>query len=227
MNGCADRAGDAAAYVLGALEADEARAFLRHVDECAICREELEQFGQIARVLPMAAPQYEAPRGLKRAVMKEISGAAAPRRVPARRLGTRPIWSPLPRWSGVLAGGLAAAAAAVVLTVSGSGPDSHTLAAQVVGVPGSAQLRLTGQRAELILRHFREPSSGHIYEVWTKRPGGAIEPTTALFAVTAAGAADVTVPGKLPVHSQVMVTQEPAGGSQRPTTSPIIVASLD
>ena len=32
---------DAAPYVLGALEPEEARAFVRHLERCAVCRDEV------------------------------------------------------------------------------------------------------------------------------------------------------------------------------------------
>lgn len=51
-------------------------------------------------------------------------------------------------------------------------------------------------------------------------------PTTALFGVNAAGAADVGIPGSLHGVTLMMVTPEPAGGSPVPTHSAVITASL-
>ncbi|MGH2892675.1 MAG: zf-HC2 domain-containing protein, partial [Solirubrobacteraceae bacterium] len=38
---------DVAAYALGALAAAEADAFLRHLDACAVCRDELASFEEV------------------------------------------------------------------------------------------------------------------------------------------------------------------------------------
>ena len=54
----------------------------------------------------------------------------------------------------------------------------------------------------------------------------APSPPRALFSVSSSGAADVGVPGDLDGVTQVLVSQEPAGGSLAPTTAPVIVAPL-
>jgi hypothetical protein len=51
-------------------------------------------------------------------------------------------------------------------------------------------------------------------------------PTSALFGVTASGDGDVDVPGNLKGITEVLVTPEPAGGSQTPTHAPVIRAVL-
>jgi hypothetical protein len=85
---------------------------------------------------------------------------------------------------------------------------------------------VAGGRAELIVRHLPPPPAGRIYEVWLKRAGQQPSPTSALFSVTTTGAGDVGVPGDLRGVSEVLVTQEPAGGSLVPTDGPVIVATL-
>ena len=47
-----------------------------------------------------------------------------------------------------------------------------------------------------------------------------------LFSVTHSGAGSVGVPGSLSGVSKVLVTDEPLGGSLKPTRTPIIVASV-
>jgi hypothetical protein len=98
--------------------------------------------------------------------------------------------------------------------------------ASVIGSPGTAQLRVAAGSAELVVRRLPRPPSGEIYEVWLQRPGRAPSPTSALFSVTATGAADVGVPGNLHGVVRVMVTVEPDGGSRVPTHPPLIVANL-
>jgi hypothetical protein len=112
------------------------------------------------------------------------------------------------------------------LVVSPGPRSTRLIQARVVDSPGRAQLRVTGGHARLIVNRIPPPPAGLIYEVWLERGRGAPSPTGALFTVTAAGAADVDVPGNLHGVSQVTVTREPAGGSRSPTHAPVILARL-
>ncbi len=82
-----DCGGDVAAYALGALDAAEADAFLRHLDTCAVCRDELAAFQEVVTVLPMSAPRHRASPELRRRVLRAIDDeparAGAPRRAAA------------------------------------------------------------------------------------------------------------------------------------------------
>ena len=62
--------------------------------------------------------------------------------------------------------------------------------------------------------------------MWLNRPGRRPQPTSALFNVTGAGDAEVDVPGDLRHVGQIMVTPEPAGGTQVPTHPAVITAQL-
>jgi anti-sigma-K factor RskA len=219
---------DVAAYALGALEPEEADAFRRHLEQCAVCRDELAVFEQVARELPLAAEQYRAPETLRRSVLRAVG--ERPKAAAAgepRRAGTRRGWFSLSRPGLALAGVLAAVVIAIGALALTSG-SSHTrvLNAHVSGSTGTAQVRLNGGRAQLVVHDFRPPPPGKIYEVWLQRGKGSPQPTTALFSVTAKGDGDVDVPGNLHGVDQVLVTPEPAGGSKVPTHSPVITAQL-
>ena len=214
---------DAAAYVLGALEPDEAEAFRRHLETCAVCRDEVSSLRHVADALPMAAPQYPVPHGLRRRVL----GAARrkPRQAPpsARASPARwPMGVSLPALAGGLAAVIVAVIVAVVLASAGS-PGARVIQAST----GNAELRIAGGRGELIVRALPQPPTGQIYEVWLARPNHPFTPTSALFGVTTAGQAYVGVPGDLNGVSEVLVTPEPAGGTKVPTHTPVIVARLD
>jgi anti-sigma-K factor RskA len=219
---------DAAAYALGALEPREAEAFRRHMAVCAVCHDEVAAFGQVADALPMSAPQLRPPPGLRKRVIRAVRADATENiRQPARRSrrGLRFRFA-MPRAAAAI--GVAVAAAVAVIggvELSSGGSGSRVIQARVIGIPGTAQLRLSGGHAELIVRHLAPPPAGRIYEVWLQRRG-ALSPTRALFSVTANGAGDVGVPGALRGVSAVLVTQEPDGGSLVPTHAPVIVARL-
>ena len=204
--------GDGAAYVLGALEPDEADEFRRHLDRCATCGAEVAGMGPVADALLMSVPQYRPPAGLRRRMLRTVR-AESRRKQPARRRA--------PALSGALA--LALVGLVIALALHGSA-GVKVLHARVLDSTATADVRLTGGHAELIVRHLPAPSAGRIYEVWLERPGARPAPTTALFSVTAAGAADVGVPGNLAGVRDILVTDEPAGGSTVPTSRPLIVA---
>jgi hypothetical protein len=219
---------DVAAFALGALEPAEAEAFARHLETCAVCRDELEAFQQVVDLLPMTAPAFKASpklrRHLRRAIAAEphpAAGTASSSRRPRR--SWRPEWLPRPVLG--IAAGLAVIAVALVIVLSG-GSSTRVVEAQVTG-HGSASLKISGHRGELIVQHFAAPPTGKIYEVWLVRGKQAPQPTSALFDVNADGNGDVDVPGSLAGVDQVLVTPEPAGGSKVPTHTPVIAAKLD
>jgi anti-sigma-K factor RskA len=221
--------GDVAAYALGALDPAESDAFVRHLDTCAVCRDELASFQEVVNALPMSAPPHRASPELRRRVLRAMNDepvrAGAPRRA-ARGRGRRSRWG-LPR--PVLAVGTALAvvvlAFAIISLTSSSGPAPKVIQAKVTG-PGTAELRIARGQAELVVHDFSPPPAGKIYQVWLQRGQASPSPTMALFSVTAAGDGQVDVPGSLHGVSHVLVTPEPAGGSKVPTHSPVITASL-
>jgi anti-sigma-K factor RskA len=220
---------NAAPYVLGALPDEEYETFRRHLDACAVCREEVAAMQPVADALAAVAPQLEPPPVLKEQIMSSVREDAARRpgsvrsraRVPFLRgsLGARPA--------------LAAAATIVVALIvtvsllggSGRGGGARVIDAQVLARGASASLRVSSGHAELSIAGMPQTSPGRVYEVWVER-GGVPHPTNALFNVTNAGRATVSVPGSVGGASAVMVTSEPLGGSRTPTRAPVIIAKL-
>jgi hypothetical protein len=133
---------------------------------------------------------------------------------------------------------LHAAVAATILLAAGvvagivlSGSDSGTRRVPAIvrapGTPGArASLSLGADGNRLEVQDFPPPPRGRVYQVWLKPPGNRPpEPTDALFTVHD-GAATVAVPGRLDDVEQVLVTDEPTGGSRAPTRKPVIIATL-
>jgi anti-sigma-K factor RskA len=219
--------GDVAAYALGALEATESEAFQRHLETCAVCPVELAAFQQVVDDLAISPALHPAPVELRRRVMRAV--ADEPRLHPeARRERQRSrLRLSLPRPTLAFSSGLGAVAAAiaVVIVVLSGGSSTRIIPTHVTG-PGSASLRLSGNHARLVVRDFPAPPRGDIYEVWLQHGGSAPSPTKALFSVTGSGDGDVDVPGSLKGVSHVLVTPEPAGGSEIPTHPAVISATL-
>jgi anti-sigma-K factor RskA len=221
--------GDAAAYVLGALEPAEANAFREHLATCVVCRDEVTAFQEVADQLPLTAPAQPVPPGLKTRIMAEVNAdarAAAPSATPRARRGWLPAWLVMPS-----PGFAAAAAVAVLVVVVGviaigtSGSTTHVYNASVTW-PGSAAVHITNGRGELVVNRMPAPPATKVYEVWLQRGRGRPQPTAALFTPTASGSGSVDVPGNLHGVSLVMVTPEPVGGSTVPTHAPVLITRL-
>jgi anti-sigma-K factor RskA len=219
--------GDAAAYALGALEPDEAEAFRRHLETCAICRDELAALMPVADLLPMAAPQQPVPRGLRRRVLAQARTDARAAGGEGAQGGGRagaPAARPRLRRP-MVAGGLVAAVVAAVIAgvvlLSGGTGGTRVFPASV----GHATLYVSAGRAQLVVRRLPVPRHGRVYEVWLLRPHRAPS-RSSLFVVGPAGSARVNVRGDIHGVSGVAVTQEPAGGTSRPTSAILIVTPV-
>jgi anti-sigma-K factor RskA len=228
---------DAAAYVLGALEDDELQRYGEHMQGCAQCRAEVAELQVVVDELPMSVPAAAAPEGLRERILADVRSEAELLNA-AGHAADKPIESGRPwyrRHDFLLGAGAAATAglAALVAVLIAVGSSSH---AKIVVTPGkgvgtarSAEVSLKqgNGRAELIVAHMPPPSLGRIYEVWLVHDSGAPKPTNALFSVTSGGSGAVDVPNSLHGVKEVLVTSEPAGGSQHPTRAPVIAVALN
>lgn len=225
-----DCGADAAGYALGALAADEAEAFRRHVSGCIVCRDEVAALQAMVGALSMAAPQLRAPNSLKRQTLSRlrVESKATKRHISPTVL--IPALS-MARRGALATGGLLAAAAVCVGALgiaAGSTRVTKIVPAAVIdqGEFADAVLHVGAGNTQLIVSHMPAPPNGEIYQVWLKRPGKAPEPTSTLFSVTSSGTGTADVQGSLHGVSEVMVTPEPLGGSVVPTHAPVIVAPL-
>jgi hypothetical protein len=229
------------AWLLGALPEDDAEGFRAHLAECADCRADAESLRVAVDALPASAPPALPPPALKGRVMAivereasllEAAGPEADRAAPQRRRRRR-----LPQLAGLtLRPALATALVLLLLAVGGGAAllgrealdqDARVVAARVDPELGGARasLEVDGDRARLVGRRLPAPPAGRVYQVWLDRGGAAPEPTSALFSTRRDGSASVDVPGSLEGVRAVMVTDEPAGGSAKPTGRIILTAS--
>jgi hypothetical protein len=241
--------GNAAPYVLAALTDEEHDAFVRHLESCSVCREEVAALQVVASALPAAAPQLSAPPELKHRLMSSVREDARKREAQERsgsrmrRREARPARTgdgALPAWLqwrpnlAVAALAVAVVALAVVALdaggkggAGGTGGATRVVRAQVLSPRASASLSVSGGHAQLNIADMPQSAPGHVYEVWLKRSAsGRALPTDALFTVNADGAATVGVPGSVKGVKEVMVTSEPLGGSSVPTLPALIVARV-
>lgn len=219
----------AAAYVLGALHAEEADRYERHIHACSACGREVGRLQPSTDLLAQAAPSVHAPEGLKERVMAQVRAEAEL----LRAAGPQADRPPRRRRTWRLAAASTAAALAcgigIGILVTGTQGQPHaTVRAYVAPTAptGRAVVIRSDDHGELIVSRMPPPPAGKIYEVWLARPQHAPQPTDALFSVNRAGSATVEVPGSLAGVHRIMVTAEPFGGSSHPTSTPIIIATL-
>lgn len=229
---------DAGPWVLGALDADDARAFGAHLEGCETCRAEVEALQPVADVLPMAAPQELPSPELKGRIMAVVESeaallaAAGPEadRAPASpRRARLPAWlaglrRPLPALA--LACTILVLGVAVALVAGGGGGDGATTVPGFGPRGAQVALRVSDGRGQLDLRGMPQAPSGRVYQVWLVTGRQKPRATHALFSVPADGRANVEIPEPLDDTDQVLVTAEPPSGSPQPTSAPVAGAKL-
>jgi anti-sigma-K factor RskA len=124
---------------------------------------------------------------------------------------------------------LAGIVAGLLIGETGSEP-TRTVAAQVTGggmADAKAQVEIDADHAELVVEGMRSPGAGHVYQVWYVHEGQTEPvPAGALFDVDGAGQGAAALPGGVEDVKSVLVSVEPDGGSRKPTTQPVIAATL-
>jgi len=210
---------DLAAYLLGALEADEATAMERHLEGCERCREEMRWLEPALQTLPEAVERREPPRALRESLMTEVRGDV--REAEARRAPSRPAR----RWLLKPAMGLAVVALLVAgvvgYEVGKDGTDdgnATTLERQIDGL--AVKMVQEGESGTLHLSGLHQLPPDKVLEAWVEREG-EVEAVPALFVPDRNGQAETRISDMHGVDV-VMVTEEPQGGSEAPTGEPIM-----
>jgi len=186
VTGCDDTRTSLGAYVLGALDVEEAASMRRHLQDCPECAAERDALAQLPGLLSLAG-------GAEAAVNEPLSPAFEERlldafarehaAVPGRRMSRLRRWL-RPRWLAVGAtAAVAAAAAAVGIVVLGGddGGRRYEVAFRNVGAPGAsaqANLESSDSGTTVHLRVNGLPRDDHaVYEVmcdaqmWTASAG--------------------------------------------------------
>jgi hypothetical protein len=237
------------AYVMDAVTEDDRASFERHLAGCDTCQAEVRGMREAAARLAAAAEVRP------RAELRELTMMAAARTRqlppargpdPAARRGLAGLaWRTwLPRAAVALAAVFAILAVGMGTAMTGAEqqldqvqgrshavaavlaePDATMLTAQVT-TGGSATVVMSHRAGALVFSAAGLPAlpAARSYQLWVMSPAG---PRSAGL-VTAAGdgtAGPMLVSG-LASGDQVGLTVEPAGGSRRPTTQPILLLGL-
>lgn len=243
----------AAAWALGSLSPDEAREFEALMARSPEVQSEADAYREVAAMLPLGAGVPAPDPGLKARVLARATGRAKRAPQSGRRKGDRFLRLALAA-SILLALALVAQAVRVdrararlareITAVQREIQGRDSLLAEVFA-PGVELHRLTttrddapevqlfwNRRNQVALLHARRLPAlapDRAYQLWLIPEGGAPIPSS-VFSPGADGnvlVRDVRLP--VPTegrYAAFAVTEEPAGGSRAPTTTPLFVAAL-
>lgn len=214
---------DLAAYSLGALDARGAAELERHLAGCERCQEELRWLRPAVQALPETVERQEPPPRLRESLMAEVraDARAEESREPARGTGRSRLFKPAVGFA-VLAL-LVAGVVGYQVGRDDSGPGAEPL---VFRQPGGVVVKMVpeGQGGTLRISHLHQPRPGKVLEAWVLREG-EVEAVRALFVPDRHGRAETRIADMSGVE-EVMVTEEPQGGSEEPTSKPIVAMSV-
>jgi anti-sigma-K factor RskA len=234
-------------YALDALTGTELAEFDKHLARCDSCAQEVRGFRETAARLAVATAVTPPPR------MRQRVLAAAPRMrqlaPPGRHLlalaGQRGLRQRrYPSLAGVTAGILALAAAVVLLLVTQAGTRSQLHQAQaanraIAAVLAAPDARIASVPATLggtvtAVTSLREHEAvvttanmpmlpdDKVYQLWVMRSSGTARSAGLLTTARPGSTVPLLATGVLP-GDQLGITVEPAGGTNRPTTTPVAV----
>lgn len=209
---------DLAAYLLGALDGDEAATMERHLEGCERCQEEMRWLEPALQTLPEAVERQEPSPQLRQSLMAEVQADV-------REAETRSAPSRSRRWLLKPAMGFAIVALLVAGVVGyevgddgSGGGNATTLERQVDGL--AVKMVQEGESGTLQLSGVHQLPPDKVLEAWVQRDG-KVEAVPALFVPDRNGQAETRIADMNGVEV-VMVTEEPQGGSDQPTGEPIM-----
>lgn len=219
------RLDDAAAYALGAMTELEATAFRRTLmAECEVSRA-AEGYRRVGDVLLASVAQIDAPDSLGSSIMAEARRELEAREILQSPRAAQPVKQPLARrlikpLAGVAVAAAVFAGAFVIGRDSVETPQAPapvTAAIEGVdasGADGQVEMIGDGSRGAVVEIEGLDADIGtETYQLWVVR-GEEITPSS-VFDVTSDGAGRSVVDENMAGVTAIMVTREPAGGSQK------------
>lgn len=232
---------DLSAYVLDALETREAALVERHLDECVSCCERVRWLAPALDMLPASVAQLDPPPDLRVRLLEivereaaEATAAAQPS--PAARQRRRislPVFGSFALRPALAGFGVAllliAGVTGYALRDAGS-TEARTYAAVASneGSPASGTLAVNGDEGTLHVANLPAANRDEVYQAWIRHTGqGGRTVPSSVFVVDDEGMGEVAIPRELEGADRLMVTQEPAGGSAKPTSDVLLTAEID
>ncbi len=220
-----DRDLQAAEYVIGALPPAQARALealaMSDASVAASVAAWEGRLAPLADLVPPLAPPAMLWRRLALATgIESVIQAAPPRRSAAGR-----VWRSPGLWRAMTVGSMAVAASLAFLLYAGK-PEPLTAVLSPGSAPGGTFLVRVGPDGAATVVALGDISvpQGRALELWAVTAGGSVPVSMGL--LPPAGRARFHIP--LPAGTQLLVSQEQAGGSptKQPTSTPIFAGRL-
>jgi anti-sigma-K factor RskA len=210
---------DLAPYCLGALEPAQNAEFERHLAGCDRCRSQVRRFESAVNALPQSVERLEPSPELRTRLMAQVRGEVAERAPRGLPLTLRPL-------VGLAAVLLIAGAFAGYLIGTGGSSEQRVGETIVSGqAPGVvAEVVREGEGGTLRLANVRQLPDERVLQAWIQRRGG-VSPVRAVFVPGRDGRAATEIENLRGVE-RVMVTTEPPGGSESPTSAPIVALAI-
>lgn len=225
-----------APYVLGAVSTDEERTVRSHIMSCEECMREAESFSGAAAALALAVEDAPVPAGFADAIVAKVQSE---RPAAAEAPGKAEWWF---RWRRVFAGAAAASIVASIVLASAFlaqraqvrryesavPPLVHGEGMKLAGAGGAvARMVPTADGATLFATGLDEAPDRHTYQLWLMKCDDpevieTCDPTSAGTFDVSGGIAVLETGSSLEGYDRAAVTVEPDGGSQGPTTLPVI-----
>jgi anti-sigma-K factor RskA len=226
-----------APYVLGAVSTEEERTVRTHILSCEECLREAEGFSGAASALALAVEEAPVPAGFAEAVVAKVQSE---RPSTEGASVTKVDW--WFRWRKAVAGVAAVSVLATVLLASAFlaqraevqryesavPPLVHGEGMRLAGAGGAvARMVPTADGATLFATGLDEAPDRHTYQLWLMECAEpevieTCEPTSAGTFDVAGGIAVLETGASLEGYDRAAVTVEPDGGSEGPTTLPVI-----
>jgi anti-sigma-K factor RskA len=217
-----------AGHALGALSSEDEERVVVHLAECERCRRRLRETEAVAASLAYGVPQVAPPPELRSRVLAIAEPVvAAPTAAPAAEPPARPaparprrVW--WPRFAAVAVPAMALALVGMLAwnvslrnDVNASRDDLANGAA--VALPGVGNVVAQTDGNATLFASLRPAPSGKTYEAWVIR--GSVALPAGVF--NGGGTVELHLTQSAKPGDKIAVTIEPAGGSQKPTTTPI------
>ena len=232
------------AYVLGALPEEERLSFEDYLAAHPERQAEVDELGAVAGLLAFSAPEQEPSQELRSRVMEMIE-------TEPRRVGGHSTFARFGDYLSVKSLALGAAALLVIgllswnLALQGQVEDAQSQVQNLQGQVADAQAQQTrtielkgawaeqGATAEvasmqkneiiLVARNMPSVPEGRTCQIWVisddvPKPSGLFQPDRNITAAP--------ITNSITNADVIAVTVEPAGGSKKPTSDPVLLANL-
>lgn len=222
------------AYALDAVDDLERRAVERLLESDPDARRALDEYRDVVAAFAVEA---EPPAHVRDAVMARVAGAPQVAARPTTGAPARPAARPGRRWGLVAAAAAAMVAVAVPTTIAVqehresvrleaqadrvaqmlADPDARLVTAPVEG-GGEATALVSGDDVLVSAEGMPAPGEGHDWQLWIVADDAPV--SAGLMPAASGGVSRALVEGG--AGHVVAVTLEPAGGSDQPTTDPVL-----